>query len=1809
MSPKLTKKDIQLFNVLHDSQVEDAKTFSKPKYAMYWTSIVDKYKEKAHFIYELLQNADDAQASEVAFQLYEDRLVFRHNGIIGFSVTSDEDEKHKGHINAITGIGWTTKDKDTEKIGKFGVGFKAVFQYTKEPRIYDDKFWFKIEDYIVPTWLHNDFPNRKDGETVFEFPFTNPKEAFQDISNRLSTLDNPILFLRHLQKVSIYIPNKEEIKYSKKVVDKEKLSGITHELIRTNNNLEKQTIHLFTKTVNVIYKGQNSVQNISIGYPVNEEGDIDFRGKFKVFCFFPTEEDFDLRCIVHAPFLLVDSRQSIKQDPVNTTLKEKLAELAADALPILRDYGLRHDHLLINENIFHMIPERKIQRWGIYDYEDDPFRERYLEIIRDEKLLLSRESNYISCEEALVCRPLSLMSIITDAQLNELYNIEGDKKHFLNESIQRIYSQKYVSDVLDELEIKIFTGTDLAHMLTSEFMNRYGFTWAKRLYSHLRNEEVRLYKRTKEKGKIEDTPFLLSPIILTSQNEWIAPYLDNGSYNVYLPLSSNATGYNFVSNKYDEDNELRSFLGDLNLKTPDEWDYIQSVLNTYYGEGDIDTKKLKNDFEIIYNYVLKLSESEKTAKLKLISKGIYISCDDDLFRLPYGVYLNEKWLKDYFGDSVAFVNYDFYDDFINKHSLSELIHFLEELGIKKGPEVKEDISNWIFYSDKERFSIEKCTGGSITDYILEGFDKWHNINIDTSKALWQWLSEHVSVLEEHKLAVCQYQYYSWYTKRATSKLTNDLRTKEWLFNSHKKLVASDKIHIEDLEELGYNMNYSLIKLIGIERATKSLKELGATETQIQQNKLGQFAAGLGLDSEDKLREALEALNEKRKNAETRRHSTSAQVNSHAESQEDSSNEPFNGQQRSTSLEEMSSSTKSYSSPRITHPKSTNERIEEINQRLTDEANKKIAEESKRASVADITKYTKKWFDTLLDLEYNSTTDEIDYRRNSIKITFTSFKKEQGSKQVYVLSNPSRNIPIWIEDVEGLSIKFTFSNQEDLSLTFEVANVKDFNLRVKARAADVDKIDSLDWAKCTKAVVELNSPIQIVGRLKTAFQSLEYSDDFNFKNNLTNRISFVFGPPGTGKTTRLSEIIRENMKSSNCRMLVLAPTNKACDVLTKMLLKTEEPASWLGRFVATGDEKIDDSIAMIDRDSELYLNDKCCIVSTIARLPYDGFTQSEQHKLLKDINWDIVIVDEASMIPVVQIVYAIYKIQSAKFIIAGDPLQIQPIVREDAWKGENIFTMVNLDNFESPTTEPIQFEVERLGIQYRSIPSIANLYNYYSYEGKLKNARNDKDMRVLPMGVVPTKAVNFIPFKVERYDSIFGAKRLQGSNVHIYSAIFAVESCTYIAKQQTDNVKIGIICPYAPQAQLINKLISQRSDIPLNVDISVGTIHGFQGDQCDIIFAVFNPPTGIRAAAERIMLNNKNVINVAISRASDYLFILLPHPDSYGYENLIEINKLAKIANKHVSSVAVINADHVEKYTFNNPNYIESNTFVTTHQVANVYTKAACKYEVRIDDNAVDIQVGEEYGKEESANSIKTDSFVPEPSENSTTESVDKITKKEENVVTDNPDKIGNKAETTSVNSEKNSFEKELEREIGKSKQYKNPEMYSLLFEKYKIDLPEALDIVLNNDTICSLYIAFLIVGSYNYRRKFGWPEVTMSDITTRKPIISISEYKHYLYTWLQEAQRRKIFPIKGVNKLDMENVTLPMFQEAVKKRIEKQKRKEQRNKVKAYGPIHKHNNRIGTSVSTTSFYKSRYMEEEKEDDKLYNKYDYGLSDW
>ena len=172
--------------------------------------LTDLYPDNAHFIYELLQNAEDARdksrsdscgASSVCFTLNTDSLEFEHDGEGLFNLTD---------VESITGIDDSNKAQDPTSIGKFGIGFKAVFAYTNTPQIHSGDYHFRIRDLVVPEPVE---PRQMSSQaTQFIFPFDHTKksatQAETEIAKGLHELgDNTLLFLKHIRKIEYLLPD------------------------------------------------------------------------------------------------------------------------------------------------------------------------------------------------------------------------------------------------------------------------------------------------------------------------------------------------------------------------------------------------------------------------------------------------------------------------------------------------------------------------------------------------------------------------------------------------------------------------------------------------------------------------------------------------------------------------------------------------------------------------------------------------------------------------------------------------------------------------------------------------------------------------------------------------------------------------------------------------------------------------------------------------------------------------------------------------------------------------------------------------------------------------------------------------------------------------------------------------------------------------------------------------------------------------------------------------------------------------------------------------------------------------------------------------------------------------------------------------------------------------------------------------------------------------------------------------------------------------------------------------------------------
>ncbi len=1582
------EKQKKFFEKLTVDRAESANMLEKPSLRGVKHSVVDKYSDQAHFIYELLQNADDAQATKSKFILTNEGLTFIHNGTIGFTVsnpeTEDQDgeEKNLGHINAITSIGNTTKDK--AKIGKFGVGFKAIFQYSNTPHIYDPNFSFRIERFIVPQQIEQDHSQRQEKETLFYFPFDVPKkskeEASNDILQKLKSLVHPVLFLNNLKEVVWETPS-ENGKYTKTVKDQKQSDETLCQLISLADGSDKKKLWLFTREL------EEGSHKYSIGFFLDKNNKLDTSKNFTAFCFFPTKETTNLKFIIQAPFLLTDSREGIKAgNSWNDKLVNKLSVLAAESLPMLKEIGIEKESFLIDDNIVNLIPYKQNDFTSLTDRNRISFLPFYSAIkgkMQSETLLPAKHNKYSSKKLSYWASDTELTELFTDKQIGELMGKENTKWVFSSFGRKQIAQTNpdllsYIDGGDDRQGIPsnlIITNLDpekIFRRITTVFIERQSIQWLKTFYKYLL-----------DKRNLWETPKSIlrsKPIFLNLEKKAISAFdTETGKIlSLFFPtdmeLSYQTIYPDFLTHK-----ESKLFFEAFGIDKPKLKDEIYHNIFPLYENNDkrIDTIP---HFKLFLQYFKECSNVEIESylnKLRGFTFVLFQKNGKSFREIPSKLYFPSDDLLSFFDyrTDTPFVNVNRYLEVLGEDKMDELKTFLIRLGVNELPIICI-VDKEISYENKTKFNLPtKYPTRHIhfqDKYIDGSKEVISSITIEKSKLYWKLICcrlRGLNSLQVRNLIQGSHKYFHYIEKSEHFISTEYIRltTSNWLFTKSGSVSSPIKISVTDLADF-YDIESdeakSFIHFLGIKNLDVNLK---LSEEQRRIYELGKIAGENNLTPEN-LRQLIEQ-DRKRQN------------DRHEETLKD------NIENEETAIDKTLKKIKEkFKQPEVAATETTKAN-EEVDEKEEDDFTKATVDFDKRrerltekvkAEIEQLTriqelteaahnaeKYSFLWFKSLLELEYLNSS-ENNSKGKEISIQFTKVEKEFGTDRTFILKHPNRYIPQTIEDIGDLTVRLYYG-KDSRSVSVEVVNVKEYTLRAKLNnSADISDID---LSTIHKAVIDIKNPVFILDELRKNFSRLPFEDSFNMQRNLTENIEFVFGPPGTGKTTYLANnvLIPLMQQEENLKILVLTPTNKAADVLVNRITETmkddESYYSWLVRFGLTGDAAIEQSPIFCDKTFDIRTKQRNVTVTTIARFPYDYFQPDRlDHRLhLREMQWDYIIIDEASMIPLVNIIFPLYYKTDSKFIVAGDPFQIQPITSVAEWKDENIYTLVGLNNFKTPKTIPHNYKVVNLPKQYRSIPSIGTLFSHFTYDGILENHRVESSQRPLKIDGLIIKDINIVKFPVSPFDSIYRAKKLnQSSNYHIYSAIFTYEFAKYIStqinKNHNEHYKIGIICPYRAQASLIEKLFASSPFDSTNTEIQVGTIHGFQGDECDIIISLFNPPSYISESPE-MFLNKQNILNVSISRARDYLFVLMPDDRTENIFNLKKIQRIVNLINEKAKDNSTqFHSSDIEKVMFKNKDFIEQNSFSTTHQSVNVYSEAEMLYEIRCEETAIDIQV-------------------------------------------------------------------------------------------------------------------------------------------------------------------------------------------------------------------------------------------------------------
>lgn len=1621
----ISSKELQLFNELHNARIKANEVFNQRAFRGVKPNVVDKYAETAHFIYELLQNADDANATEVTIKLRHDRLLFKHNGTKHFDITSEKDEE-VGDINSITGIGNSSKENTQNKIGKFGVGFKAVFQYTDTPEIYDEPFRFKIEDLIVPTIIDNDCPERESGETLFVLPFRNPQKAFNEIKSRLELLKNPILFLRHLNKIRWSVETKQSKgvisnEFSKFLIETHKFKSVTLEKYRVINGEKEDCMLLFSKKVPItLSDGIPYMFPIYVGFYYDEENkSLITKGAQNIYCFFPTKETFKTCFISHAPFLLTENRQNIKRnEKLNQQLVNDLASLAVSSVLALRDYGKKIGQNLINENIVDIIPQYEYRYYNSdEEFFEEPMQDAFKDMIDTEEILLSRNGKYLSVEEAYtstsaVLELLSQQQFVLLRQNNDKYDADeiSDNIDFLKwELIMKLSKTEdendYYSDIND-YSIEDF-GTDISET----FMKAQKKEWVTKFYTFLRNDAPKYWKISPQ-TKATAHVFRDAPIIKLQDGEWVPPFKDTSIPNVFLPIeknSSNETGYNFINSEYLKEEMALKFFNELELKKPDEYDYIRNIVLSKYeedenGDLNIDDELLKKDFQLLLSYYKKIKDTDaENDFISLLADKLYLAGTDDLIYKASDLYLGTELMKEFLGNRGIYFDYHFYKRYVHEYKEGFVNDFLIKLGIKDRPTVEERIYYNQFRAPKHiqnvinklKFYEFNC----VKDFYLNGFeDAYKNNRINKSLSILIWNNILPLYMDKGVATIKYRQKYKQYYNISSSESTYiiQLKTFSWLFNKDGEHKSSSEIYVEELAP-EYNTNNGVIEFLGIEKKTQDLQEkYGVTEEEQQTYEIGSIIAQV-IDEDFSKEEVMEAVriakakklqervlqNNERTKEEEKKETKPVENEDIEELTEESkedideklkkrweekSNRRVNKPHSSTNtdsdlmLDNIGSNVDApennapffvpISSMPDKSPSNMDETsLAEKNLKAKDTTAQSQAESAKeQVEILNLLKetpiYTFKWFKVLMELMHAGQ-QSITERR--VQIDFSNFEKICSDKILH-LTEPTLPVPSWICDAEKYSVT-AISEGKSTKINGLIVKATDDTMDISIEG-DNSNLSTILFAKKIRIIAIDNT--NIIDSLETRFLQLDKEDDYDMNANLPNNIEFIYGPPGTGKTTELVKQVHDILlKERDARILVLTPTNKAADVVAIKMSGDDVCEGGLARYGATESLYLIEEIGCVtNRDTTDLANWHNIVVATAARYAYD-YVQPDDTPIC-DYQWDYVFIDEASMIDILTITYILHKGANAKkIIISGDPKQIQPVVQNDM-PAYNIYDMVDLHEFSDALFNYERYPVKGLMVQHRSIPTIGDFVSNFAYDGLVDADPDRSPQKPLKLDGLTIADINFIGFDVAEFDDIKGLTSVGQSAFNLYSVIFTYNMIEYTIKQiekkyPKKEYSIGVVCAYRAQSDAIKNMLENRPLDTSYCKVTCGTVHSFQGDECDIMFIVLNPPAYCTSGTH---VNNENIINVAISRARDYIFFILPNGQQPGFYMKNKIGSIVPFTER-----SVMKCRDVERVMFHgNENYIYENTHVSCHMPVNVYCEENAPYEVRMSEDALDIKI-------------------------------------------------------------------------------------------------------------------------------------------------------------------------------------------------------------------------------------------------------------
>ena len=276
-------------------------------------------------------------------------------------------------------------------------------------------------------------------------------------------------------------------------------------------------------------------------------------------------------------------------------------------------------------------------------------------------------------------------------------------------------------------------------------------------------------------------------------------------------------------------------------------------------------------------------------------------------------------------------------------------------------------------------------------------------------------------------------------------------------------------------------------------------------------------------------------------------------------------------------------------------------------------------------------------------------------------------------------------------------------------------------------------------------------------------------------------------------------------------------------------------------------------------------------------------------------FDMTIIDEASQCNVAISLVPI--IRGGKLMLVGDPQQLNPVILLDELTNQKLRRRYHV-------ADEYDYRKNSIYKTYLACDAVSDevlLRNHYRCNKEIIGFNNKKyyNSRLK----ICTKSEERNPLVYMNVKS--GETQLKNTSPA------EVEQITEYAQMNKDK-SIAVITPFVNQKMLIEKAMKEN-----HLDNLVcGTVHAFQGDEKDVVLFSTALSERTHEGTYQWLKSNKELINVATSRAKDKLVLLADDEqlerlhagqqddDLYELAQYIKTNGQSQITEKHVSSRAL-----------------------------------------------------------------------------------------------------------------------------------------------------------------------------------------------------------------------------------------------------------------------------------------------------------------